>query len=72
MRHKSCSDIHIEPQETSLKIRFVSTVMLICKQKQTAKLPVPGIAPEINVRSGYFGKAPAQDGRLNIRVRDQS
>ena len=67
------SDIHIEPQETSLKIRFRIDGELHLQTEADSKI-APSLVLRLKLMSGLdiSEKRLPQDGRLNIRVRDQS
>jgi len=67
------SDIHIEPQEASLKIRFRIDGELHLQTEADSKI-APSLVLRLKLMSGLdiSEKRLPQDGRLNIRVRDQS
>ncbi len=67
------SDIHIEPQETRLQIRFRIDGALHL-QTETDKKIGPSIALRLKLMSGLdiSEKRLPQDGRFNMRVRDQA
>ncbi len=67
------SDIHIEPQEGVLKIRFRIDGELHLQAEADSKI-APSLVLRLKLMSGLdiSEKRLPQDGRLNIRVRDQS
>jgi MSHA biogenesis protein MshE len=67
------SDIHIEPQESALKIRFRIDGELHLQTEADSKI-APSLVLRLKLMSGLdiSEKRLPQDGRLNIRVRDQS
>jgi MSHA biogenesis protein MshE len=67
------SDIHIEPQESTLKIRFRIDGELHLQAEADSKI-APSLVLRLKLMSGLdiSEKRLPQDGRLNIRVRDQS
>jgi len=67
------SDIHIEPQENMLKIRFRIDGELHLQAEADSKI-APSLVLRLKLMSGLdiSEKRLPQDGRLNIRVRDQS
>ena len=67
------SDIHIEPQEDMLKIRFRIDGELHLQAEADRKI-APSLVLRLKLMSGLdiSEKRLPQDGRLNIRVRDQS
>jgi MSHA biogenesis protein MshE len=67
------SDIHIEPQEAALKIRFRIDGELHLQAEADSKI-APSLVLRLKLMSGLdiSEKRLPQDGRLNIRVRDQS
>jgi MSHA biogenesis protein MshE len=67
------SDIHIEPQEKALKIRFRIDGELHLQAEADSKI-APSLVLRLKLMSGLdiSEKRLPQDGRLNIRVRDQS
>ena len=66
------SDIHIEPQEDSLKIRFRIDGELHLQTEADSKI-APSLVLRLKLMSGLdiSEKRLPQDGRLNIRVREQ-
>jgi MSHA biogenesis protein MshE len=67
------SDIHIEPQESALKIRFRIDGELHLQTEADSKI-APSLVLRLKLMSGLdiSEKRLPQDGRLNIRVREQS
>jgi len=67
------SDIHIEPQESALKIRFRIDGQLHLQTEADSKI-APSLVLRLKLMSGLdiSEKRLPQDGRLNIKVRDQS
>ena len=67
------SDIHIEPQEGMLKIRFRIDGELHLQTEADSKI-APSLVLRLKLMAGLdiSEKRLPQDGRLNIRVRDQS
>ena len=67
------SDIHIEPQEAALKIRFRIDGEMHLQAEAESKI-APSLVLRLKLMSGLdiSEKRLPQDGRLNIRVRDQS
>jgi len=67
------SDIHIEPQEGVLKIRFRIDGELHLQTEADSKI-APSLVLRLKLMAGLdiSEKRLPQDGRLNIRVRDQS
>jgi len=68
----SASDIHIEPQETKLKIRFRIDGVLHA-QAETDAMVGPALAQRLKLMSGLdiSEKRLPQDGRFNVRVREE-
>ena len=66
------SDIHIEPQEDGLKIRFRIDGELHLQTEAESKI-APSLVLRLKLMSGLdiSEKRLPQDGRLNIRVREQ-
>lgn len=66
------SDIHIEPQETRLMIRFRIDGDLHLQTEADKKIS-PSVALRLKLMSGLdiSEKRMPQDGRFNVRVRDQ-
>ena len=67
------SDIHIEPQEKSLKIRFRIDGMLHLQTESDRKI-ASALVLRLKLMSGLdiSEKRLPQDGRFNVRVRDQA
>lgn len=67
------SDIHIEPQETRLQIRFRIDGALHLQTEADSKIS-PALALRLKLMSGLdiSEKRLPQDGRFNMRVRDQA
>jgi len=67
------SDIHIEPQETTLQIRFRIDGVLHRQAEADVKI-APSLALRLKIMSGLdiSEKRLPQDGRFNIRLRDQT
>ncbi len=67
------SDIHIEPQESRLQIRFRIDGALHLQTEADSKI-APSIALRLKLMSGLdiSEKRLPQDGRFNMRVRDQA
>ena len=67
------SDVHIEPQETNLHIRFRIDGLLHLQTEADAKI-APSLVLRLKLMSGLdiSEKRLPQDGRFNVRVRDQS
>jgi MSHA biogenesis protein MshE len=67
------SDIHIEPQETRVQIRFRIDGVLHLQTEADSKI-APSLALRLKLMSGLdiSEKRLPQDGRFNMRVRDQS
>ena len=68
----NASDVHIEPQEHALRIRFrINGTMLT--QTEADKKIAPAMALRLKIMSGLdiAEKRMPQDGRFNVRVRDQ-
>ncbi len=67
------SDVHIEPQETRLQIRFRIDGALHLQTEADSKIAA-SIALRLKLMSGLdiSEKRLPQDGRFNIRVRDQA
>jgi MSHA biogenesis protein MshE len=67
------SDIHIEPQEKQLKIRFRIDGALHLQTEADSKI-APSLVLRLKLMSGLdiSEKRLPQDGRFNIRVRDQA
>jgi MSHA biogenesis protein MshE len=67
------SDIHIEPQESRLQIRFRIDGALHLQTEADSKIG-PSIALRLKLMSGLdiSEKRLPQDGRFNMRVRDQA
>ncbi len=66
------SDVHIEPQEGKLQIRFRIDGALVPQAEADAKI-APAVALRLKLVAGLdiSEKRLPQDGRLNARVRDQ-
>ncbi|MBI4937729.1 MAG: type II/IV secretion system protein [Nitrosomonadales bacterium] len=66
------SDIHIEPQETRLQIRFRIDGVLHLQTESDRKI-APSLALRLKLMSGLdiSEKRLPQDGRFNVKVRDQ-
>ncbi len=69
----NASDVHIEPQETRLQIRFRIDGALHLQTEADSKV-ASSIALRLKLMSGLdiSEKRLPQDGRFNIRVRDQA
>jgi len=67
------SDIHIEPQEDGLKIRFRIDGVLHLQTEADNKI-APSLVLRLKLMSGLdiSEKRLPQDGRFNVRVRDQA
>ena len=67
------SDIHIEPQESRVQIRFRIDGALHLQTEADSKI-APSLALRLKLMSGLdiSEKRLPQDGRFNIRVRDQA
>ncbi len=67
------SDIHIEPQETRLHIRFRIDGVLHLQTEADRKI-APALVLRLKLMSGLdiSEKRLPQDGRFNVRVRDQA
>lgn len=67
------SDIHIEPQEGKLKIRFRIDGVLHLQTEADKKI-APALVLRLKLMSGLdiSEKRLPQDGRFNVRVRDQA
>jgi MSHA biogenesis protein MshE len=67
------SDIHIEPQESRLQIRFRIDGALHLQTEADSKI-APSLALRLKLMSGLdiSEKRLPQDGRFNMRVRDQA
>ena len=67
------SDIHIEPQEGRLHIRFRIDGMLYLQTEADTKI-APALVLRLKLMSGLdiSEKRLPQDGRFNVRVRDQA
>jgi MSHA biogenesis protein MshE len=68
----NASDVHIEPQETRVQIRFrIDGVLLL--QTESDKRIGPALVQRLKLMAGLdiSEKRLPQDGRLNVRVRDQ-
>lgn len=67
------SDIHIEPQETKLKIRFRIDGLLHLQTEADNRI-APALVLRLKLMSGLdiSEKRLPQDGRFHVRVRDQS
>ena len=67
------SDIHIEPQESRLQIRFRIDGALHLQTETDSKI-APALALRLKLMSGLdiSEKRLPQDGRFNMRVRDQA
>ena len=67
------SDIHIEPQEARLHIRFRIDGMLHLQTEADSKIS-PSLVLRLKLMSGLdiSEKRLPQDGRFNVRVRDQA
>ena len=68
----NASDIHIEPQERRLQIRFRIDGVLILQTEADTKIGAP-LALRLKLMAGLdiSEKRLPQDGRFNVRVRDQ-
>jgi len=68
----NASDIHIEPQERNVQIRFRIDGVLLPQTRTDAKTG-PAIALRLKLMAGLdiSEKRLPQDGRFNVRVRDQ-
>jgi MSHA biogenesis protein MshE len=68
----NASDIHIEPQERRLQIRFRIDGVLILQTEADPKIGAP-LALRLKLMAGLdiSEKRLPQDGRFNVRVRDQ-
>ncbi|MGH8757256.1 MAG: GspE/PulE family protein, partial [Burkholderiales bacterium] len=66
------SDVHIEPQEHALRIRFRMDGVLHTQTEADSKI-APAMALRLKLMSGLdiAEKRMPQDGRFNVRVRDQ-
>jgi MSHA biogenesis protein MshE len=69
----NASDIHIEPQERNVRIRFRIDGILL-PQAQTDSKIAPAIALRLKLMAGLdiSEKRLPQDGRFNVRVREQA
>ena len=67
------SDVHIEPQEGSLQIRFRIDGLLHLQTETDSKI-APALVLRLKLMSGLdiSEKRMPQDGRFNIRVREQA
>ena len=68
----NASDVHIEPQENRLQIRFRIDGELMLQNQSDSKI-APALALRLKLMSGLdiSEKRLPQDGRLNVIVRDQ-
>ena len=69
----NASDVHIEPQETRVQIRFrIDGVLLL--QTESDKRIGPALVQRLKLMAGLdiSEKRLPQDGRLNVRVRDHA
>ena len=66
------SDIHIEPQETQLQIRFRIDGLLQLQTQADSKI-APPMVQRLKLSSGLdiSERRLPQDGRFNVRIRDQ-
>ena len=67
----NASDVHIEPQETLLQIRFRIDGMLQLETESDIKI-APALVQRVKLMSGLdiSEKRLPQDGRFNVRIRD--
>jgi MSHA biogenesis protein MshE len=67
----NASDVHIEPQETLLQIRFRIDGMLQLQTESDIKI-APALVQRVKLMSGLdiSEKRVPQDGRFNVRIRD--
>jgi len=67
----NASDVHIEPQETLLQIRFRIDGMLQLQTESDSKI-APALVQRVKLMSGLdiSEKRLPQDGRFNVRMRD--
>jgi MSHA biogenesis protein MshE len=67
----SASDVHIEPQERSLRIRFRMDGVLHTQTEADSKI-APAMALRLKLMAGLdiAEKRMPQDGRFNVKVRD--
>lgn len=67
----NASDVHIEPQETLLQIRFRIDGMLQLQTESDIKI-APALVQRVKLMSGLdiSEKRLPQDGRFNVRLRD--
>ena len=67
----NASDVHIEPQETLLQIRFRIDGMLQLQTESDIKI-APALVQRVKLMSGLdiSEKRLPQDGRFNVRIRD--
>ncbi len=69
----NASDVHIEPQERNVQIRFRIDGVLMPQAQADSKIG-PAIALRLKLMAGLdiSEKRLPQDGRFNVRVRDQT
>src|SRR5476649_396145 len=67
----NASDVHIEPQESLLQIRFRIDGMLQLQTESDSKI-APALVQRVKLMSGLdiSEKRLPQDGRFNVRIRD--
>ncbi len=67
----NASDVHIEPQESLLQIRFRIDGMLQLQTESSIKI-APALVQRVKLMSGLdiSEKRLPQDGRFNVRIRD--
>ena len=67
----NASDVHIEPQETQLQIRFRIDGMLQLQNESDIKI-APALVQRVKLMSGLdiSERRLPQDGRFNVRIRD--